>query len=457
MLILLSSIYAGIVWLVFIKLKWLPWNKVSQSLAAGGGGAGLLLVCGGLGMGAPAASGGVMIQANVMRLSVHKYGFVTKVHATINETMKRGDPIFEIDKTLYEAGVRAAEAALAQAEYGVQQLDAAWKQSKASVATLEAELEVLASAIAATKANVDASTAIVAATKNGLDASSANLRKAEIDVEIGQAQYDRIEQLVKEDVESESELDKARRTLEDRKAMLQSNRALERKAKDDVVRAEAQLEGAKATRQQTERSRASLLAQLDGARAAERRASAAAEIDREGEHTSVRLAREQLVSATYDLENCVVRAPSDGYVVSLGLVEGNYVRMTQVGTFVSTERYWATAFFTQNTVRWIQPGQKAEFALREYPGAILEGEVESVTYAAGEAQMQVSGQIPPVNSLVVPVRYAVRFKLGEFPAELPPNFAASGSVAVYTDSAKPIHVIRKIILRMETIMNWLPL
>jgi len=276
-------------------------------------------------------------------------------------------------------------------------------------------------------------------------------------VEIGQTQYDRIEQLVKENVESQSELDRARRALEGFKAILPSQQALERKARDDVVRVEAQLEGAKATRQQTERSRASLLAQLDGAKAAERRAYAAAEVDREGEHTSVRLAREQVVSAKYDLENCVVRAPSDGYVVALGLVEGNYVRMTQVGTFVSTERYWATAFFAQNTVKWIEPGQKAEFALREYPGAILEGEVDSVTYAAGEAQMQVSGQIPAINSLVVPMRYVVRFKLGEFPEDLPANFAASGSVAVYTESAKPIHIIRKIVLRMETIMNWLPL
>ena len=417
MLILLSAIYAGFIWLVFLKFKWLPWNKISQSLAAGLGVAGLLAVLIGMGMGSPSASGGVMLQADVMRLSVHKYGYVTKVHAKINQPLKKDDPIFEIDRTLYEAGVRAAEARLSQAEYGVEQLDASWSQSKAQVKTLEAELRVLESTVASAQANVLAADAAVAGGRSALAVASSKVVKAKVDVEIGQIQYERIKVLVEKSVESEANLDKAARTLKERKAMAVGADAAEQQARDDIRRLEAQLEGAKASEQQARRSKDSLLAQLDGAGAGERRARAAAEIGREGEHSTVLQAREALVSARYDLEKCVVRAPANGYVVSLGLAEGNYVRMTQVGTFVNTQRYWAVAFFAQNTVRNIRPGQAAEFALRQYPGQILEGKVESVTYAAGEAQMPVSGQIPPANSLVVPKRYAVRFELSKFPVQ----------------------------------------
>ncbi len=455
MLIILSALYAGLIWLVFLKLKLLPWNKVSQSIAAGVGVAALILVIIGLGMGSPSASGGVMVQADVTRLAVHKFGYVTKVHAKINEPLQKGDPIFEIDKTLYEAGVRAAEASLAQAAYGVTQLEAAHRQAEAQVRTLQAERQVLDAAIVGAAANVSASEGGLAAGKSSLASATANVQKAQIDVEIGQVQYDRIAELVEQAVESQSELDRALRTLEDWKAILLSKQALEQKARDDIVRLEAQVAGAKASEEQAKRSQKSLLAQLEGAQAAEQRARAAAEIGREGDHTTVRLAREQLVSATYDLENCVVRAPTNGYVVALGLTAGNYVRMTQVGTFVNTERYWAIAFFTQNTVRNIRPGQPAEFALRQYPGKILEGTVDSVTFAAGEAQMQVSGQLPAVNSLAIPMRYGVRFELSGFPEDCPPRFSASGDVAVYTENAKPIHVIRKIVIRMTSLMNWL--
>jgi multidrug resistance efflux pump len=142
--------------------------------------------------------------------------------------------------------------------------------------------------------------------------------------------------------------------------------------------------------------------------------------------------------------------------VALGLTEGDYVRMVQVGTFVSTSTVHAVAFFTQNTVQFIEPGMPVEMALRMYPGRILTGVVESVTYAAGEAQMPVSGQLPAVNSLHVPQRFPVRIRLDEVPEGTPFEFAASGSVAVYTDAAKPFHIIRKIVMRMQSILNWLP-
>ena len=455
MLIILSGLYAGLIWLIFLKLKLLPWNKVSQSIAAGVGVAGLIAVFIGLSMGSPAASGGVVIQADVTRLAVHKFGYVTKVHAKINEPLEKGDPIFEIDKTLYEAGVRAAEAALKQAEWGVEQLEAAHRQAQSQGKTLEAELEVLAATIAGAEANVKATEAGLAAGKSGLESAVANVKKAQNDVDIGQIQYDRIEGLVAQNVESEASLDQARRTLGDFKAVLEGQKALEQKARDDIRGLEAQLEGAKASVDQATLSKTSLLAQLEGAQAAEEKARAAAEIGRDGDHTTVRLAREQLVSAKYDLEMCVIKAPTAGYVAGLGLTEGNYVRMTQVGTFVSTEQFWAMALFSQNAVRNVQPGQKAEFALKQYPGQILEGEVSSVTWGAGEAQMPVSGQLPAINSLQVPRRFVVRFNLTDFPEDSPPRFASAGDVAVYTESAKPIHVIRKIVIRMTSLMNWI--
>lgn len=456
MLIILSSIYCAVVWIVFIKLKLLPWNKGTKIGAVSVGIVGLLAVVIGFGMGAPVSSGGVMIQTDVMRIAAHSYGRVTKVHAEINQPMKKGDPIFEVDPSQYQAALDAANSTLRQAEYGMQQLKAAWEQAQANVTAIEAEQTVLESTIDAARANVDSSREAAAAARHALLAAQADVRKNEVDVEIGEVQHARVKQLVADKVNSQSDLDNATRTLEGFRAGLDRAQAMEKKGQDDVRMSGAQLRGAEASLKQAEATRQTLAAQLTMAKAAERQAYAAAEIDGAGEHSAIRSARAKVKDAQYDLDNCVVVAPSDGYVIALGLTEGNYVRMTQVGTFVSTERYWASAIFKQNTVQYIKPGMKAEFALRQYPGRILEGVVEGVTYGAGEAQMPVSGNLPAVNSMTMPRQFVVRFRLDGFPGDAPPHFSSAGSVAVYTDTATPVHVIRKIILRIESLMNWIP-
>ena len=54
---------------------------------------------------------------------------------------------------------------------------------------------------------------------------------------------------------------------------------------------------------------------------------------------------------------------------------------------------------------------------------------------------------------MVPRKVMVRFRLAETESNLP-QFGNSGEVAVYTDSAKPISVVRKIILRMTSLMYY---
>ena len=49
-----------------------------------------------------------------------------------------------------------------------------------------------------------------------------------------------------------------------------------------------------------------------------------------------------------------------------------------------------------------------------------------------------------------------RFELSEFPEDSPPKFSASGDVAVYTESAKALRIVRKIVIRMTSLMNWIP-
>lgn len=454
MLLILTGIYVGLIWLIFFQFKLLPWNKISRNTSILVGVVGLLVVIIGLVQGSPSASGGIQISAKVVGLSSRVPGFITKVHAEPYQTLKKGDPIFEVDRAPYEATVKQLEAKLAETINAVEQLDASYAAAQADVRAVEGQIEVAKASVKSAKAGVESAEASLAAAKSQLDVANADIKRRESDVKTAQLQIPRIRDLVAKKVESQSTLDSAENKVVAANASLEAAKATAVRTQNDVEVRTAGVKSAKANEEQAQESLESLQAQLDKAKAAERKAKLQVESTVDGEHTSIRQVKEQLAVAKYDLENTIVRAPSNGYVVALVLNEGFYVRVMQVGTFVSTDEMWAMATFDQTTVQYIKPGQKAELALMSMPGRIVPAEVEHIAWAAGEAQFSASGNIPSVQSMAPTNRIVVKFKLLEHEG-FKPEFAASGTVAVYTDRAKPIGVIRKIVLRMTSLMYWL--
>jgi hypothetical protein len=114
------------------------------------------------------------------------------------------------------------------------------------------------------------------------------------------------------------------------------------------------------------------------------------------------------------------------------------------------------AIFRQNEVRKIKAGQEAEIALKMYPGRIIKCKVDSIMWATAQGQlpigtMNTGGGVAPVppNSL------AVRLLPDKDDVDLFMASGAQGMGAVYTDSGVPIQILRKIILRVGTKLDWL--
>jgi hypothetical protein len=165
-----------------------------------------------------------------------------------------------------------------------------------------------------------------------------------------------------------------------------------------------------------------------------------------------------LKEARWRLEQTVYRAPTNGTVVSLSLRPGAMavpLPMTPAMTFVEDEQ-WIMAIFKQNEVRKIKPGQEAEIAMKMYPGRIIKCKVDSIMWATAQGQLPIGGAsnfagiapIPP-NSL------AVRLLKDRHDTNLFLASGAMGGGAVYTDSGAPIHILRKVILRVGTKIDWL--
>ena len=176
----------------------------------------------------------------------------------------------------------------------------------------------------------------------------------------------------------------------------------------------------------------------------------------------------QLDDAQYNLEHTVVRAPAGGYVVGLSLTPGQRVSNTPGRgwvTFVNSDSSRLVIGISQSTSRNIRTGQEAEVTFKLLPGQIINATVLSISPVTPQAQLSASGTVPNAPSEQDPAElFSVILQLEENVFEqaglssldissIPGG--ASGVGAIYTESGKLTHVIRKVMLRMDAWLNYL--
>jgi len=198
---------------------------------------------------------------------------------------------------------------------------------------------------------------------------------------------------------------------------------------------------------------------LRAAEAAEQKARLAVDSVINGTNTTVAQLKSQLRRARFDLEQTTVRAPSAGYVVANTLRPGQRVANLPLRSwmaFVDTERTVMAVGIRQYALRHVEPGQEAEVVLSVLPGQTFTATVDSISYATPEGQIQPTGNIPlaPGQNANLPVGVTLKLNDGDLKLnELPGG--AIGTAAIYTDSASLTHIIRRVMIRMDTWMNYL--
>jgi RND family efflux transporter MFP subunit len=164
----------------------------------------------------------------------------------------------------------------------------------------------------------------------------------------------------------------------------------------------------------------------------------------------------QLLGAKYNLDQTVVRAPSDGYVTNVGLMKGARVAnlpLSPVMAFIDTAETVVGVEIAQIYTRYIVPGQEVEVTFKLFPGQVFDGKVDAVLQATSTGQVLATGTaVTPKQVTAAP--FVVRVKLDDpkLAASLPAGTA--GDAAIYTEHIKPSHIIRKVILRQIAIVNY---
>jgi len=130
---ILLGIYSFFVWLIFIKLKWLPWNTKSQVVVAIipiVGMAALILL---LNIFAPSSSDVRVFKYTVPIVSQIRGRVIEVPVEEGNRLVKKGEVLFKIDPEPYQLAVNQLEAQLAVAEAGQRELQESLKGARGSV------------------------------------------------------------------------------------------------------------------------------------------------------------------------------------------------------------------------------------------------------------------------------------------------------------------------------------
>lgn len=184
------------------------------------------------------------------------------------------------------------------------------------------------------------------------------------------------------------------------------------------------------------------------------------EFERDKYRTQVASLEAQRKAAQWELDQTDVLAPADGYVVGLSLRPGQRVGNLPIRSWMAYADSGLNRLavgIPQTRVRHVQKGQEAEVVLKQFPGKTFTGTVEGIVDVTSGAQLQPSGELPNAPTPNdPPLPFAVVLNLDDLPAlSEEVSGGALGTAAIYTQSASATHIIRRVMLRMESWMNFL--
>lgn len=375
MMAVIFGTYAALIWLVFAKFKLVRLTLPLAIILAAVGPLFAFYVILSMNNYHPSSTDARVFQ-RIVQITPHITvpGRVQSVVAQANTPLKAGDVLFTIDPRPFQFEVNRLQAAVAAADQLVPQLKAA------------------------------------------LDQASAGVERAEVQLNLAQADFDRQRQLFEKGDIAQAALDRYQRNLDTAK---------QGAAEADAVKVKAQL---------------------------------AYESNIGDENTTVAQARQQLEQARYNLNEATVRAPCDGYVTNLQLLPGAVVNATAaVMPFVCDRdegnRGVVVASFMQGPYLSIKPGAYAEVVFPMYPGRVFPGKVLTTIDVAAEGQLTATGLVPGIDA-PHNARFAVRIKLDDGD-DLRLPAGTQGSAAVYSGTVQIAGVIRMAVMRANSWLNYL--
>jgi len=398
---ILIGIYAFFVWLIFFKFKWLAWTTQAQVIVVIIPIVAITALILTLNVVAPSSSD-VRVYKYVVQVLPQVRGRVLEVPVEPNRLVKKGQLLFRIDPTPYQIDLNVAKAKLAANESKLAQTGAGLASASAGDRELQAQLASASGQVAALKPRLEL----------------ARLRVSQNRELVATGAGDKF--------------------------------ALEQ-AEANVIELQGQIATATA-------NEAQITQRLSGRVNGELASVAAARADIASAKAAVDGSRADVANAQWNLDQCAVYAPANGYAINVQLRPGSVVVPMPIAPAMSfvEEKYQVIALFGQNELTMVEPGNEAEITLPMYPGRIIKAKVDSIVWAQGQGQLAPSGTLPMTGAYPqAPGRFPVKLEVEERDREVFLAAGAEGHGAIYTEHVEPVQILRKVLVRVSSITNYL--
>ena len=324
------------------------------------------------------------VRANVIEIAPRVSGPIVELPIVDNQLVRAGDVLLRIDPRTFEVAL---------------------DQARAQLANTSNNYTALSEQVVAAQASVEAA-------KFSVQQAAAAIRQADSTLANDQAEFKRQKEMLPRKATSQKAYQQA-----------QANYLVSVQQRATAVAGLAQ---AKANLHKAE------------ANLAETRANRGAADE---ENPRVRAALAALEQAELDLEFTTVRAPVDGYVTNLNLRLGSQMVANQPSiALVDVNSYWITGYFRENTIRDIEPGDRAVVTLMSYPDRPLVGRVKSLGWGIAQQDGSTGFQLlpnvaPTFEWIRLAQRIPVLVELDEVPNDVALRVGTTCSVLVETGTS----------------------
>ncbi|HEX4075676.1 MAG TPA: HlyD family secretion protein [Candidatus Acidoferrales bacterium] len=308
------------------------------------------------------------VDGHLMPLSARISGYVSVVNVDDNQFVHKGDVLVEIDPRDYQTALDQAKANLASAVATAHSLNI--NVPVTSVSTT--------SQVSSSEADIDNAQAGIVAARQQYDAAQADLLQAQANNVKSQNDLVRYKQLVDKQEISQQLYDQAVAAAASGNAQVAAGKANVSAAEQQITQARARLAQAEAGY----RSSQTGPQQVASTRA--RALSAEADVQEK---------QAALEQAELNMQYTKLRAPVDGVVSKSVEVGMNVQPGQQLLTIVPLNDVWVTADFKETQLKYMRPGQAAEFKL-DANGRTYKGHVDSIANSSG-ARLSL---LPPENA-----------------------------------------------------------
>ncbi len=275
--------------------------------------------------------------------------------------------------------------------------------------------------------------------------------------------------------QAQSQLDNTWQQIEAGNASVQAARAALDAALADEVKAEKDLN--RLTRlhdadpgtisvRRLESSQASLEsahARVEKARADIDRAIYQKGGDNDKDNAMLRAAQAAVDKAELDLSHTVVYAPVSGIITDLRTDVGHFAGTgSPVMTLLANQDIWINADYTENNLRFLNPGDEVEILFDAMPGHVFDGVVASIGLGVSSGRTPPAGSLPTIDNDRDWLRQAQRFpvviRFDVNQNDALPNLLRTGgqaSVITYSSGGGPLKWIGQIYIRVMSVFSFL--